>query len=100
MKPSYLLTAEPTGTGTGLLQTDASALRTAVQLTADGTPSKEHIRHILLGSPSAIQQTIHLLHTLHYAETILWTPVLTIEEPLTISPAQSEAISLLRKPCN
>lgn len=63
-----------------------------------GTAPRESIRHILLGSPAAIRQTIHLLHTLHYVETILWSPVLTIEEPLVITPAQGEAISLLRKP--
>lgn len=93
MKPSYLLIPDPQSA----LQPAALDLQTADQPTPDGAPPKEHIRHILLGSPNAIRQTIHLLHTLHYAETILWTPILTIEEPLTISPAQSEAISLLRK---
>ncbi|WP_240518723.1 hypothetical protein [Leptolyngbya sp. BC1307] len=44
-----------------------------------------------------MRQTIHLLHTLHYAETVLWSPVMTIEEPLMIAPAPSEAISLLRR---
>jgi len=57
----------------------------------------ESIRHILLGNPEAIRQTIHLLHRLRYTETILWSPVLTIEEPLVITPAQGEAMSLLRK---
>lgn len=95
MKSSYLLTAEPLS---GSLQLDLSALQTAPQFAPSGTPPKEYIRHILLGSPGAIRQTIHLLHRLHYAETILWTPVLTLDEPLTLSPAQGEAISLLRKP--
>ena len=58
----------------------------------------QSIRHILLGKPEAIRQTIHLLHTLHYAETILWSPLLTIEEPLMITPERGEAMSLLRKP--
>ncbi len=70
---------------------------TALQLSSNGTDPGESLRHILLGSPSAIQQTIHLLHKLHYAETLLWTPILTIEEPLNITPAQGEAISLLKK---
>jgi len=70
---------------------------TQLQRSPIGNTPGESVRHILLGSPSAIQQTINLLHTLHYAETLLWTPVLTIEEPLIITPAQSEAISLLRK---
>lgn len=58
---------------------------------------REFVRHILLGSPEAVQQTIHLLHTLHYTETVMWSPVLTVAEPLVITPAQSEAMSLLRK---
>lgn len=95
MKSSYLLTAEPLS---GPLQLDLSTLQITPQFAPSGTPTKEYIRHILLGSPGAIRQTIHLLHRLHYAETILWTPVLTIDEPLRISPAQGEAISLLRKP--
>jgi len=67
------------------------------QLTAVGTAPGESIRHILLGSPEAIRQTIHLLHTLHYSETVLWSPVLKVEDPVIITPAQGEAMSLLRK---
>jgi hypothetical protein len=55
------------------------------------------IRHILLGRPEAIRQTIHLLHRLHYAEAPLWSPILTVEERLAIAPSPGEAISLLRK---
>ena len=61
------------------------------------TAPGEAIKHILVGSPGAIRQTIHLLHTLHYTETLLWSPVLRIEEPLVITPQQGEAMSLLRK---
>ena len=67
------------------------------QLAPVGTAPRESVRHILLGSPDAIRQTIHLLHTLHYIETILWSPVLSITEPMIITPAQAEAISLVRK---
>ncbi len=66
-------------------------------LASSGSDPGEPIRHILLGKPAAIRQTIHLLHTLHYTETILWSPVLTIEEALVIAPTQGEAISLSRK---
>ena len=62
-----------------------------------GSRERRSLRHILLGHPEDIRQTIHLLHTLHYSETVLWSPVMTIEEPLVITPAQGEAISLLRK---
>ncbi len=63
----------------------------------NGSRSGEPLRHILLGSPGAVRQTIHLLHTLHYAETVLWSPIMAIEEPLIITPAQGEAMSLLRR---
>ena len=62
-----------------------------------GRGERRSLRHILLGHPEDIRQTIHLLHTLHYSETVLWSPVMIIEEPLMIAPARGEAISLLRK---
>lgn len=67
------------------------------QLVSSGTAPREFLRHILLGSPDAVRQTIHLLHRLHYSETVLWSPIMTVEEPLIITPAQGEAMSLLRK---
>jgi len=105
VKPITFLADRPSGD----LQSTAfpSALQPSLQasplpyLTPPGTPfgnaPGESIRHILLGRPDAIRQTIHLLHTLHYTETILWSPVLTIEEALVITPAQGEAMSLLRR---
>lgn len=63
----------------------------------EGNQPREPLRHILLGSPRVIRQTIHLLHTLHYAETVLWTPILNVTEPLVITPEPGEAISLLRR---
>ena len=62
-----------------------------------GSGGRRSLRHILLGHPEDVRQTIHLLHTLHYAETVLWSPIMAIEEPLMIAPAPDEAISLLRK---
>ena len=93
MKSISLLTGQPLGAGL----TPSPAAIPLTQLAADGTASREFVRHILLGSPDAVQQTIHLLHRLHYSETVLWTPVMTVTEPLTIAPAQGEAMSLLRK---
>jgi hypothetical protein len=63
-----------------------------------GGENREILRHILLGSPGAVRQTIHLLHSLHYAETVLWSPIMAIEEPLIITPEQGDAMSLLRRP--
>lgn len=101
MKPPVLLTVPPltlSGTKLAAPPTHSPAHPTTLtQITANGTPPKESIRHILLGSTDAIRQTIHLLHTLHYAETVLWSPVLPVEEQLTITPAQGEMMSLLRR---
>lgn len=67
-------------------------------LSASGSGADhETLRHILLGSIGAVRQTIHLLHSLHYAETVLWSPIMTIEGPLSITPAQGEAMSRLRR---
>ncbi|MGC1308234.1 MAG: hypothetical protein WA885_13485 [Phormidesmis sp.] len=60
-------------------------------------PGRSTVRHILLGSPEAVRQTIHLLHTLRYSETLLWSRAIAIQEPLVIPPAPGEVISLLQK---
>ena len=63
-----------------------------------GNTRPESVRHILLGSPEAIRQTIYLLHTLRYAETGLWSPVMGVGDGRAIAPAPDEAMSLLRRP--
>ncbi len=95
MKTMTLLTGQPPTAG------QASPALDAVMALPEGVPvgsgGRRSLRHILLGPPEDVRQTIHLLHTLHYAETVLWSPIMTVEEPLIIAPAPSEAISLLRK---
>ena len=97
MKPTALLTAPPLNLSGTKPAESLTAPTTLTQLTASGTPTKESIRHILLGSSDTIKQTIHLLHSLHYAETILWSPILPVEDQLIITPAQGEMMSLLRR---
>jgi len=58
---------------------------------------KEVLRHILLGSPGAIRQTIYLLHSLRYSETALWTPLAPVQGQLLITSEQGEMMSLLRR---
>lgn len=58
---------------------------------------KDRLRHILLGSPEEIRQAIHQLHVLHYAEPMLWSPIMAVGERLMITPEQGEAMSLLRR---
>ncbi|MEL6262836.1 MAG: hypothetical protein AAFQ40_13055 [Cyanobacteria bacterium J06623_5] len=56
----------------------------------------EPLRHILLGTPGGVRQTIHLLHTLRYVENALWSPLVPIpDNQLIITPRQGEVMSLL-----
>ncbi|MGB3300837.1 MAG: hypothetical protein WBA76_21435 [Phormidesmis sp.] len=101
MKPISLLTYQPLALGKTLGRTSSETGPDSPvvmpQLVPIGQSPKESDRHILLGSTGAVHQTIHLLHALGYTETLLWSPLVMVEEPLTITPAQGEAMSLLRK---
>ena len=56
----------------------------------------EPLRHILLGSPGGVRQTIHLLHMLRYVENALWSPLVPIpNNQLMITPRQGEVMSIL-----
>ena len=95
MKTMTFVAGQPLAAGLVLPADDAvMALPEGVPV---GSGGRRSLRHILLGHPEDVRQTIHLLHTLHYVETVLWSPIVTVEEPLVIAPAPSEAISLLRK---
>ena len=73
----------------------------AANLPADlsfALPTGEVIRHILLGSPGGIRQTIHLLHNLRYVETSQWSPLIEVpDQRLILTPERGEVISLLAK---
>ena len=58
---------------------------------------KKELRHILIGSPSATRQMIYLLHSLNYAEPVLWSPIMAVGDQMIITPEQGEAMSLLRR---
>ncbi|WP_081716978.1 hypothetical protein [Leptolyngbya sp. Heron Island J] len=61
-------------------------------------PTGETIRHILLGSPGGIRQTIHLLHNLKYVEPSQWSPLIDIpDHQLILTPDQGDVISILMK---
>ena len=64
----------------------------------DKVCGKEEVRHVLLGSPEAIRQTMHQLHALNYVESLLWSPITTVGDDLTMTKEQGEAMSLLRRP--
>jgi hypothetical protein len=54
-------------------------------------PRREPIRHLLIGSPTLVQHTIHQLHNLRYAEAGLWSPEINLtsaETVLTLNPSE------------
>ena len=61
-------------------------------------PTGNSIRHILLGRPGDIRQTIHRLHNLRYVETSQWSPLIEIpDNRLILTPDQGEVISMLMR---
>ena len=76
-----------------------NATQTGMRINLPGSErgKKEELRHILLGSPGAIRQTIYLLHRLHYSESALWTPLSPVRGQLVITAEQGEMMSLLRR---
>ena len=54
-------------------------------------PDPTPIRHLLIGTPDAVQHTIHRLHNLHYAEVSFWSPAIVLpnqELILTVNPRE------------
>jgi hypothetical protein len=94
---------ENTLLGTNTLEPNLLAQSTAqaerAELPTLPTVEGELIRHILIGTPGGIRQTIHLLHTLRYVESALWSPLVSLPgEPFVITPRQGEAMSILVRP--
>lgn len=71
----------------------------SINLPANFSPLPEPgstIRHILLGDPSHIRQTIHLLHNLRYVETGQWSPLIEVpDHRLILRTSPDEMISML-----
>ncbi|HEY9663620.1 MAG TPA: hypothetical protein V6C65_34665 [Allocoleopsis sp.] len=61
-------------------------------------PGREPFRHILLGSPASIRQTIHTLHVLQYAEQSTWSRLVNVPaNGIVIMPEHGAMMSLLVK---
>ena len=59
----------------------ASSLPVAITDATSPAPSRPEptpIRHLLIGTPDAVQHTIHRLHNLHYAEVNFWSPTIVL----------------------
>ncbi len=64
----------------------------------EGPPEREPLRHLIIGSPEGVRAAIHQLHVLQYAEQLAWSQLIAIPASgLTITPAQGEVLSLLRR---
>ncbi|NEP17908.1 MAG: hypothetical protein F6J97_13555 [Leptolyngbya sp. SIO4C1] len=54
------------------------------------------LRHILLGSPERVRQTIHQLHNLRYVEALQWSRIQAIpNNQIVITPNAGEVMSIL-----
>ena len=74
------------------VEADSPLLIAAPPLRAGHDP----LRHILLGSPAAVQLAINRLHVLHYAEQFRWSRVIQVPSTgLVISPRQGEIMRYL-----
>ena len=59
-------------------------------------PPGDTIRHILVGRPGPLRQTIHLLHNLRYVEVSQWSPLMEIPSgQLVIVPRPEEQMTIL-----
>ena len=76
-------------------QTAPAALR--IEPGFSSSPNREELRHILLGSPEAIRQTIHQLHVLNYAETVLWSPVMPVGDQIILTTNKGRQLICLRR---
>ena len=83
---------------TRLSQSGAASSPASCQPAATPLSEQDPLKHLLIGSPRAIQQTIHLLHNLGYAEAGFWSPLMAIPQPqLVMTPNAGEMMSLLMR---
>ncbi len=76
--------------------------REAALLRLDETPPApdgEVVRHIIIGSPPALRETIHLMHINRYAvEQSLWTgPVDIRDDGVRLSRREGQALAYLMR---
>ncbi|MGB3612852.1 MAG: hypothetical protein WBA10_03595 [Elainellaceae cyanobacterium] len=61
-------------------------------------PNDEYIRHLLIGSPEAIRETIHLLHLRDYVEQALWSgPIAIGDGGVKITHREGQALAYLMR---
>ena len=81
---------------TRLSQPGAAGSPASCQPAATPLSEQDPLKHLLIGSPRAIQQTIHRLHNLGYADAGFWSPLIAIpQQQLVITSSKGEMMSLL-----
>jgi hypothetical protein len=63
---------------------------TTIPNSSPATPTREPLKHLLIGSPKAVNSTIRTLHQLGYAEVGAWSQLLPTGN-------QGEVMSILSK---
>ncbi len=61
---------------------------------ASEQPTREPIKHLLIGSPKAVNSTIHHLHQLGYAQVGDWSPLLPTANPGEVMSILSKQIAV------
>ncbi|PSN11242.1 hypothetical protein C7293_25030 [filamentous cyanobacterium CCT1] len=65
---------------------------------ADTNLRPDRLRHLVIGSPEGVRDTINLLHVLRYTDQATWSQLVTIPQSgILITPEQGEVFSLLRR---
>jgi hypothetical protein len=91
-----IMLRQPKVMPTRLSQTGAASSPPSCQPAAIPPSEPDPLKHLLIGSPRTIQQTIHRLHNLGYADAGLWSPLMAIPQPqLVITASAGEMMSLL-----
>ncbi|MGF1514524.1 MAG: hypothetical protein ACFB5Z_12650 [Elainellaceae cyanobacterium] len=69
-----------------------------VLTTPDPGPSGEVVRHIIIGSPEAVRETIHVLHLRRYVEQAMWTgPVAIGPDGVKITQTEGQVLYYLMR---
>ena len=89
-----LISTSPASPAAGLVSATPLPADLSLSSPPDGADT---VRHLLLGDPGRVRQTIHLLHSLHYVEQSQWSLLLEVPKQLIITPEQGAYISMLTK---
>ncbi|MEO1394803.1 MAG: hypothetical protein AAFV90_18005 [Cyanobacteria bacterium J06634_5] len=78
---------------------DAPASTASPSVSSVPLPSNDHetVRHLLFGSPTAVQTTIRLLHKLHYAEPNDWSQPISTGRPNEVMAILTKRVRLERQ---